>query len=809
MTDEKLLQVIEKAAREGRTKLDLSGNQLRSLPPQIAQLTNLTRLDLSRNQLASLPPQIAQLTNLTQLYLSDNQLANLPPQIAQLTKLTELYLSDNQLANLPPQIAQLTNLTELGLNRNQLASLPLEITKLTQLTKLDLSDNPLERLPPEIAQLKNLIELLLFRNKLAVVPPEIDQLRNLKKLSLARNQLETLPSEFFHLKNLKELFLDNNQLESLPSQIAQLTNLTRLDLRRNLLSIPPEILEKTDEPATIINYYLQSIKGQTKPLNEAKMLLVGQGSVGKTSLVKRLIDNDFNPQENKTEGINIRQWQISVNDQDIQLNIWDFGGQEIMHATHQFFLTKRSLYLLVLDARLEEEENRLEYWLKIIQSFGGDSPVIVVGNKIDQNPLYINRRGLRQKYPTLKEFVETSCKEEVGIEELKAAIKTEIASLDHVGDRLPLPWFDIKTQLAGMDRDYIPYSEYKRMCKEEGITDKRSQRTLRGFLHDLGIALNFQDDPRLEDTNILNPEWVTNGVYKILNDNLLITHYRGILERDQLDRILDPQKYPRNKHLFIIDMMRKFELCFDIERDKKFLIPDLLPKEETDTGKWEGSLAFQYHYNVLPSSIISRFIVRMNHLISKNTYWRSGVVLANQENRALVKADREDKKIFIWIKGTETTRRNFLNIIRNDFEAIHKTIPRIQADEKVPLPQDQKIVVDYKHLLDLESLGETSCVPPGLREKVNVKELLDGVDSEEKRRKQQERPSIDEKLPNTPTSSASQSSNKFNWTLFWSAVAAIGTLLAGLAVIPQLIQLISNWNSNPTPSPSQTPTTKP
>ena len=41
-----------------------------------------------------------------------------------------------------------------------------------------------------------------------------------------------------------------------------------------------------------------------------------------------------------------------------------------MHATHQFFLTKRSLYLLVLDSRLTQEENRVEYWLKIIQSFG-------------------------------------------------------------------------------------------------------------------------------------------------------------------------------------------------------------------------------------------------------------------------------------------------------------------------------------------------------------------------------------------------------------------------------------------------------
>jgi hypothetical protein len=48
-----------------------------------------------------------------------------------------------------------------------------------------------------------------------------------------------------------------------------------------------------------------------------------------------------------------------------------------MHATHQFFLSKRSLYILVLDGRKEEDA---EYWLKHIESFGGDSPVLMRGD---------------------------------------------------------------------------------------------------------------------------------------------------------------------------------------------------------------------------------------------------------------------------------------------------------------------------------------------------------------------------------------------------------------------------------------------
>jgi len=467
------------------------------------------------------------------------------------------------------------------------------------------------------------------------------------------------------------------------------------------------------------------------------MILVGQGSVGKTSLVKRLLWDKFDPHEEKTEGIEIEEWQVTVGDQKIRLNVWDFGGQEIMHATHQFFLTKRSLYLLVLDARIGDEENRIEYWLKIIKSFGGDSPVIIVGNKIDEQPLDIDRRGLMAKYRSIREIVEVSCKEGDGCNELKDVIAREVGSLDHIHDPLLTRWSAVKNRLEGMEEDYIPYQEYLNLCQAKGVTDDLSQRTLIRLLHDLGIVLNFRDDPRLEDTNILNPEWVTNGVYKILNSKELL-QVGGVLEREMLNRILGAPDYPRDKQrMFIMDMMRKFELCFDFDGfpDQRFLIPSLLSKEEPDTGDWGDALPFQYHYDVLPGSIISRFIVRMHPSICENTYWRSGVVLEDVDggNKALVKADREDKNILIRISGREHTRRPFLRAIRSNFDHIHKTTG-IEPDEKVPLPAHPEIVVGYKHLLKLEKMGVKTHFPEGLEGGVNVKELLNGVEPEEERR---------------------------------------------------------------------------
>ena len=186
--------------------------------------------------------------------------------------------------------------------------------------------------------------------------------------------------------------------------------------------------------------------------------------------------------------------------------------------------------------------------------------------------------------------------------------------------------------------------------------------------------------------------------------------------------------------------MQKFELCFPLEgyENKKYLLPDLLTKEEPETGDWRDTLPFQYHYNVLPGSIISRFIVRMNQLIAKRTYWRNGVVLTKGGNKALIKADKEDRKIFILISGNLSTRRILLESIRDQFDYIHHSIPGIEVEEKVPLPNRPEVLVDYKHLLDLEALGEQTFVPSGLRERIRVRDLLEGIETSMDREHRQE-----------------------------------------------------------------------
>jgi internalin A len=751
MDRDELLRLIDKAAEEGWTELDLSGQGLTELPHEIGQLSRLMTLNLSanrsypyqlgdekqspwmKNRIAKLPPEIGELTNLKYLIADGNRLTSLPPEIGGLTQLRKIYLYDNQLEFLPPEIGELSSLDSAKLSNNKIKNLPQEFANLRCLQYLYLDGNEFTKFPITITFLVNLVILYLGTD-----------------VSEGNVEFWEIPHEIGRLECLERLRIMNCGLTRLPLEIQQLTRLRILDLRGNPLPLPPEILAKVEAPQTIIQAWLEYLGNYTRPLNETKLVLVGEGSVGKTSLVKRLLYDTFDLQSEKTEGIAIHRWEVSSErsakdeqpedavESKIRVNVWDFGGQEIMHATHQFFLTKRTLYVLVLDNRYSEAENRIEYWLTLIRSFGGNSPVLVVGNKSDQHALDLDRRNLLATYPTVQAILETSCASGDGIPTLREAIATQIGSMPHVDDPIITTWFEVKAELEAMDANYIPYRRYVELCREKSVGNPDSQRVLLGFLHDLGVVLHFPD-PRLETTNILNPEWVTKGVYRILNTRLPFDE-QGILTWEMLARILYDEPY-QEKRMFIVDMMQKFELCYELpDRKHTYLIPDLLPKETRETGAWDDALASEVHYSVLPGSILTRLIVRMHRHIKDQTVWRTGVLLACEGNEALVRADLSANRIRIRVRGPGGGCRDLLTRIREHLGAIHKSLEGLEVAEKVPVPGYPEIPpVDYRWLRDLERAGRVEFTPPGCIDPISVSELLNGIEPPEARRERRKR----------------------------------------------------------------------
>ena len=149
--------------------------------------------------------------------------------------------------------------------------------------------------------------------------------------------------------------------------------------------------------------------------------------------------------------------------------------------------------------------------------------------------------------------------------------------------------------------------------------------------------------------------------------------------------------------------MQHFELCFEFtDRPGHYLIPRHLHDNELDIP-WEDAdaLKFQYHYETLPDAVISRFIVRMNQYITKQYYWKNGVFLQSGENRAKIKADLVDRKIFISIIGREQTRRAFLAVIRSAFDEINSNF-KIEIKQMIPVPGFPQVLVSYKDLLVLK-----------------------------------------------------------------------------------------------------------
>ena len=444
-------------------------------------------------------------------------------------------------------------------------------------------------------------------------------------------------------------------------------------------------------------YYSESIGEKGGPLKELKLLLVGRGRSGKTTLIKRLVGEAVNQHESETHSIAIREMWLECPQGRVRTHAWDFGGQEILHSTHQFFLTERSLYLLVLEPRSGLAQRDTEYWLKLIETLGGSSPTIVVMNWCHNRPWRMDEIKLRRKYPFIKNFLMTDAMYGDGIDKLHEAM-TEIVEKQMRDVWLPFPqrWREIKNAVAGMRENFLTYSAYTQLCAKWGEHDPSAQSALAGFLHDLGLALYFGKDSRLHDTRVLNPGWVTGGVYAVIrapsvaeNDGQLSVNYMPqVLREAEIQGVIRAADYPPETHHFILELMRAFQLCYASEEEEgkpiRYLVPELLPEfEPAMEESWEEApVRLRYRYEVLPPGLLPRFIVRTHALSDGAPHWRHGVVLRHAESIALIRAETDKPELYVFVLGNdEETRRLLATMVRRELESLHREIKMVPVEE--------------------------------------------------------------------------------------------------------------------------------
>ena len=650
-------------------------------------------LSLADAQLTTLPPEIGQLTNLKGLRLGGNQLTALPPQIGQLTNLEELHIVGNRLAGLPPEIGQLTNLQTLDLRANQLAALPLEIGRLTKLQTLDLRDNQLTALPPEIGQLASLKTLYLTHNQLTALPPETGRLAELLQLTLTDNQLTALPPEISQLTNLQTLNLRNNQLTALPPEIGQLTKLRQLDLRDNPLFSPaPEIVSQG--PQAILAYLReQHERGRRQWVS--KLLVVGQGRAGKSAMLRSLLGLPFDPALPTTHGIQLGQLSLPHPVESgitMVLNTWDFGGQQIGHATHQFFLTNRSLFVLVWNAREGYEQARLEYWLDIIHAKAPESPVVIVAAHTDEWDADLPLTDLRASYPQIAAHCSISNTTGEGIDELREVLTDVAAGLPLMGEQWPATWLDAAEAIRERDDKHTTAQELLQAMADRGVQPGDAPILAR-LMHDLGDIMYYENDAELGDLVIVKPEWVSGYISRVLASKE-VANNDGVFTADHMHHLWADLPPKMRDHF--LRLMERFDLSYrTLDNREISLVVERLSRRAADYAPqwnaigeaWPGrEVGMRFHLHTIPPGIPTWFIAR-SHRFTTHIHWRFGALFADgPEHRhlALVRTNAHDRYLDLKVRGPCPV--GFLTLLRDGIEVTLARFPGLPIERTIPCP---------------------------------------------------------------------------------------------------------------------------
>ncbi len=785
------------------TSLNLSGNGIgtegaRAIADSLAKLI---ALDLNHNSIGNEGAKAiaTSLTQLSNLNLRDNSIGDEGAKAiaTSLTKLSILNLRDNNIGYEGAKgiSTSLTKLTTLNLGDNSIRDEGAKAiaTSLTQLSGLYLRGSGIgdEGAKAIAVSLTQLIGLDLWRNSIGdegakAIATSLTQLSSLNlnnnyirdegakaiaasltqltDLGLRGNRLgdEGIKAIAASLTQLTDLDLRGNGIgdEGAKAIAASLTQLTNLDLQgNNITIIPKEALNSTDAKRIFLAIE-DRLTEKNFPLNEAKLIVVGEGAVGKTSLIRYMVNGEPRREsEEQTIGADIQEeietqeWFVTEETEknDIKLNIWDFGGQEIMHGTHQYFLTERSLYLLVLDGR-KKDDNTVYKWLKLIRNRGKDSPVLIVINKAvnehEKQKVDLDRKDLLKKFPNIVEFLETSCNDNEAaknsIDDLKKTIVLTLQNnqhLKHIFDRLPEAHLQIKDDLSteAEDKKVLKKDRFKELCVTRGINDETRQAYLLQLFHDLGIVIAHGIDPDapyvVKDINLLDPNWLVTAIYEILMQTNRSSNC-GEFKQTDLCNWLDSGEYPEEWHEFIIAMMKheSISLCFELADRNTFLIPQALPKSAPDIENWNSCLCFRYNYDLLTTNLLPHFMVTANAFHDPDApRWRSGVLLNVSGCRVLVAADKISKKVDIEIDGggNPNQSRGALETIRNLFFMVHRHNPEVKATAIVPIPDNPDKEVDYEELLEFEK-DEGFGPNHRIQKKQDggywtVSELLDGV----------------------------------------------------------------------------------
>ena len=497
-------------------------------------------------------------------------------------------------------------MVRIDLQYNDLITIPGCLLSLPSLGELNLSHNKLKEIPDVQKWSHSLIVLELSNNQLSSLPSEVVA-PSIRSLDISKNKFHTIPLCVCSFTTLRSLNLsDNPNILVLPVQMGRLSYLSDLNLCGMInLNDPPKYLQRDCRDCIrYLNSKLRSAKG----FYRMKLIILGYANRGRTTLVARLLGKEC--VEDTTFGVNISEWwyRPSVGRRAFHFSIWDFDGQEEYYATHQCFLSQRSLYLLLFNLKHGDKGvEELRPWLNNIALRAPRSCVIIVGTHLDEIPdeergeidALLHRVGtLATSYNSKLRIMEVL---PVGLENrieniglLKDDIYDHAANYKNrrgqliMGQKIPASYHALVKQLEivqqevkqGIREPIMTAKEFKTMVHQmnvDDIQDDEELKTAALFLTDVGSLLHYDDRGyNLHELYFVDPCWLCDMMSKMVRTCSFVKN--GILYSNDIPMLFNDQQFPWQYFEQFLALLDRFEIALPLD-NRRLLIPCTLPDE--------------------------------------------------------------------------------------------------------------------------------------------------------------------------------------------------------------------------------------
>jgi internalin A len=378
---------------------------------------------------------------------------------------------------------------------------------------------------------------------------------------------------------------------------------------------------------------LSDLEAGAERLPDVKVLVLGNGRIGKTQICRRLRGEDYDPSVPSTHGILVTTAELPMPsrtaDEEARLHLWDFGGQDLYHGTHALFMRTRSIFVLVWTPRSEDErehqhggmtfrDHPLPYWLDYVRHLSGvESPVLLVQNQCDEaedeevdppvddealrdfrfrRKLHysaLNDRGRGALDDALQQAIlwlrKTMGQAKIGKGRMK--VKRKLEALRDQDAKLP------------PDRRkhrWLSQEEFRRICaRAKGVS---RPDLLLDYLH--ASRLVFYREGLFDDRIVLDQAWALEAVYAVFHRERCyrqLRQLRGRFTRTLLEALVWDTYSVAEQELFL-SLMTSCGVCFvhrpgDREglRETEYIAPDLLPGRDEVAAEIEAMWAGHEH----------------------------------------------------------------------------------------------------------------------------------------------------------------------------------------------------------------------